>query len=223
MATSTRKFANQDSPGFNPPSIKSRAATPLASIRDLLTPALVIEGEKPEQYERHLALLGDAIGARDLLDWVLINDIVSLNWEMHRARRMSHSLILLRRRSSVEIILRALLPVPEFPPLIGSPATDLAIRWSDGDETAVKKVEALFKKAKFSMAEVDAQTLNHYAADFERIDARVQRCEERRDQLLQQIDRRRANAARTALKSTEAVIDAEFESVPPPGLKVSAG
>ena len=62
-----------------------------------------------------------------------------------------------------------------------SEGAQLARRWSEGDEIAVKMVETVFGKAGISMADVAAQALSDHADEFEPIDAQAGRCEDRRD------------------------------------------
>jgi hypothetical protein len=107
--------------------------------------------------------------------------------------------------------------------MLGRPHADLAAQWVDGQKAAEAKVDALFEKAGFSLAEVDAQALTEHAEAFDRLDARTAHCEERRDKLLQQIERRRAGAAKAVLDASEGVIEAEFVVTPPKGASGNGG
>ena len=51
----------------------------LASVRKLLGPSWIIEGEDPERYEKVLAEVGVAAQPIDFIDWLLVKDIVDLD------------------------------------------------------------------------------------------------------------------------------------------------
>ncbi len=169
--------------------------------------------------------MAKAIGPRDIIDWLLIKDVVALTWEIQRGRRYRESLMRLRKRDALEKVLMRLLPPQEDTFLLNqiSEGAQLARRWSEGDEIAVKKVETVFGKAGISMADVAAQALSDHADEFERIEAQAGRCEDRRDKLLLQIERRRSGSGQAVLKASETVIDAEFESLPPRRSTASVG
>ena len=162
-------------------------------------------------------------GARDFVDWLLIKDIVALTWEIQRARRLSQSLTSLYQSQALADILQQLLPKPA----LHSPARDehikLVEQWSNGQEAAVKRVDALFARAGFGMSEVDAQALTEHAEEFDRIEARSARCEERKDKLLQQIERRLSGSAKSVLDASQGVIEAHFVSTPPKGASENGG
>ena len=54
------------------------------SVRALLGPSWMIEGEDPERYEELLAQVGAAMQPKDIIDWLLVKDVVELTWQIHR-------------------------------------------------------------------------------------------------------------------------------------------
>ena len=69
--------------------------------------------------------------------------------------------------------------------------------------------------AGLSIADVAAQTLTLIAEELDRIDQQTQRHEERRDKILQQIERRRLGWAKLVRQTSEEVVDAEFTETAP--------
>lgn len=215
-----------------PPSDAKRAAAPIAApkaaaspeyavperVRALLGPSWLIEGEDPKLYEELLGRVGAAVQPKDIIDWLLLKDAVALTWEIQRSRRTRESLVRLGRRKAMEHILKVLLSHDNAEDPSDGEETEeskLASKWCDGQKTATKTVESLFAKVGLSMADVAAQAMSDDAGEFDRIDAQTQRCEERRDRILQQIERRWLGWPQAALRASEEVIDAEFKSSPP--------
>ena len=56
------------------------------------------------------------------------------------------------------------------------------------------------------------------ASEFDRLDAQNQRHEDRRDELLQQIERRRSGWAKQVRRASEDIVDAEFKELTPNAL-----
>jgi hypothetical protein len=73
---------------------KSKSMTPLPARRfRLFGQPQVLEGEDPAAYNELLAHICDAIGPVDTLEEMFIVDVVSLEWEVLRWRRLKVSLI----------------------------------------------------------------------------------------------------------------------------------
>jgi hypothetical protein len=73
---------------------KSKSMTPLPARRfRLFGQPQVLEGEDPAAYNELLAQICDAIGPVDTLEEMFIADVVSLEWEVLRWRRLKVSLI----------------------------------------------------------------------------------------------------------------------------------
>jgi hypothetical protein len=83
-----------------PQTVGVRVGSPaLASVRPLLGPSWIIEGEDPERYEKFLAEVGAAAQPIDFIDWLLVKDIVDLTWEIQRARLQRERLMRSERGS----------------------------------------------------------------------------------------------------------------------------
>ena len=176
-------------------------------------PSWIVDGEDPKLYEELLARVGAAVQPIDIIDWLFVKDIVALTWEIQRSRRQRESLIRIARRSAMEIILEVAMPRPETIRIVGHnlEIRVLASQWLNGDPKATKRVETLLRAAGFSIADVTAQSLTVNAVELDRIDQQTQRHEERRDRILQQIERRRAGWSRQVQRASEDIVDAEFQ------------
>jgi hypothetical protein len=69
----------------------------LASVRQLLGPSWIIEGEDPERYEKVLAEVGAAVRPIDFIDWLLVKDVVDLTWEIQRTQLRREKLMRIER------------------------------------------------------------------------------------------------------------------------------
>ncbi len=197
-------------------------------VRALLGPSWIIEGEDPELYEELLAAVGAAVQPKDLIDWLLVNDIVALTWEIQRTRWQRDSLMRMARQGGDEN--HSLVGLAQ-----GVRADDvddanlLALDWFNGDRKATSALDELLAMAGLSAADVTAQSLSTNAREFDRLDAQNQRHENRRDALLQQIERRRSGWAKQVKRASEDIVDAEFKESTPNALtgrtrdKVTAG
>ena len=81
----------------------------LASVRPLLGPSWIIEGEDPERYEKVLAEVGAAAQPIDFIDWLLVKDIVDLTWEIQRTHLQRERLMRTERLSSLQTVIFSIL------------------------------------------------------------------------------------------------------------------
>ena len=57
-----------------------------------------------------LPRVGAAVQPKDLIDWLLVNDIVALTWEIQRTRWQRDSLMRMARHAAMKTILSSVLP-----------------------------------------------------------------------------------------------------------------
>jgi hypothetical protein len=181
-------------------------------VRSLLGPSWIIEGEDPERYEKLLAAVGEAVQPKDLIDWLLVKDIVALTWEIQRTRWQRDSLMRMALKAAMKNSLGAVLP---WSPEGNSEAQELVLDWLNGDKKAIKRVDELLAKSGLTTADFAAQSLSEKVREFDRLDAHNQRHEDRRDALLQQIERRRPGWANKVKSASEDIVDAEFKESTP--------
>jgi hypothetical protein len=213
-STSPEMIAERGSPAVAP--VVRDPVVP-EEVRALLGPSWLIEGEDPKLYEELLAKVGAAVQPMDIIDWLLVKDVVALTWDIHRSRRHRESLMRTTRRNAMERILDLSLSRDLALREVGqeSKAGKIARGWFNGDEEATKHAEELVAACGLSMADVTAQSLSIKAPEFDRLDQQNQRHEDRRDKILQQIERRRTGWAKQVRRATDDAIDAEFrETIP---------
>jgi len=200
----------------------------LASVRALLGPSWIIEGEDPERYEKVLAEVGCAAQPIDFIDWLLVKDIVDLTWEIQRTHLQRERLMRTERLSSLQTIIFSILNSEYDPYAAQKDATAALIveKWDRGDVKGIKRVEELLTQAGLSMADVDLQSLSTQSTEFDRLDERDERLAGRRDEILRQIERRRSGWAKLVRRASEETIEGEFHELPSgadAGLDVSDG
>ena len=186
-------------------------------------PSWIIKGEDPKLYEELLAGVGAAVQPIDIIDWLLVMDIVALTWEIQRTRRQRDSLMRMARLAAIKTIRSSVLPDGDF-------NDELTVDWYYGDQQAKDALEhGCLSFAGLSGEDVATQSLSTNAVEFDRLDAQNQRHEDRRDALLQQIDRRHSGWANKVRRASEDIVDAEFKESTPNALtgrtrdKVTAG
>jgi hypothetical protein len=126
----------------------------LASVRPLLGPSWIIEGEDPERYEKFLAEVGAAAQPIDFIDWLLVKDIVDLTWEIQRARLQRERLMRSERGSSLRTVIFSILNPDcgrnQIQASQDAAAVRIAEKWALGDIKAIKRVDELLAQAGLS-------------------------------------------------------------------------
>ncbi len=183
-------------------------------LRPLLGPSCITEDEDPQLYDRILAELGFAVGAIDLIDWLLVKDVTELVWKIQRARRLRESQM---RRAREQVMQRILETLREKG--ADSHSDNLLVsNWSKGEKQAVKEVNALLDFIGLSHSDVTARCLLFYAAEFERLDDQEEDFQRQRSALLKQIERRRAGWGRNLRRATRELIDVNLDEPSPHAL-----
>jgi len=187
-----------------------------AHIRPLLGPSWLIEGEDPQIYEELLARVGAAVDPLDVIDWLLVKDVVALTWQIQRTRRHCDALMRgARRASMIKLLQVACSRLNSWDPKLEKEIEALVSDWLAGDKEAAEGIESMLAQSGLSIADVAPQTLTLIAEELDRIDQQTQRHEERRDKILQQIERRRLGWAKLVRQASEEVVDAEFTETAP--------
>jgi len=202
------------------PTAASRAAVDPAyavpdSVRPLLGPSWLIDGEDPKLYEELLGRVGAAVQPTDIIDWLLLKDVVALTWEIQRSRRQRDTLVRMGRRRATEQILEQASPRQMISDVSRAlEIRNLASKWLSGEAAPTTRALGLLAKAGFSLNDIAAQSLTVKADELDCIDQQVQRHESRRDAILQQIERRREGLAQRVRRASEQAVDAEFVEAP---------
>jgi len=155
-------------------------------------PPPLVGGEDAAAYEALLARVAGAVAPVDVLEEMWVRDVVDLDWEAQRLRRLQAALLRVAAHEGLAVVLT---------PLLGlSGAHDLAAR----------RVRALLAAAGLGHDAVTAQTFAARIGDFDRIDRMIMQAESRRAAALHEIEFHRVLLAQ-ALREALAAEHAEYE------------
>lgn len=181
----------------------------------LFGPPALLPAESPAEYWRLYSLLQADLAPADAIEKIWLRDLVDLQWEVQRWRRLSNEFLSSSNHYGLDEILGALQPYD------GS-TMELKRNWMRRDPTAIAKVSNLLGLAGLSDDAILAQTLAVKLDVIDHIDRMTFQAERRRDLAIQQIERRRedfAARARAAVKRAceEKIEDVEFKELSEPG------
>jgi hypothetical protein len=195
-----------------PSEVTVRKPTVPLEVRALLGPSWIINGEDPQVYEALLAQVGAAVGAKDIVDWLLIKDFVALTWDIQRSRRIRDGLMRDARSRVVFDVLR--FAMRNETPRQRNAIAKLHDRWRRGEETARQSVAELLAERGMSDADISARAFEKIAQELDMIDQQNERREHRRDRLLQEIERRRHGWGKQVKSVSEEIVDATYTHLP---------
>jgi len=165
-------------------------------------PPPLVGGEDAAAYEALRARVAVAVAPADVLEEMWVRDVVDLDWEVQRLRRLQAALLRAAAHEGLAVVLT---------PLLGlSGAHDLAAQWAAGKRRAARRVRALLAAAGLGQDAVTAQTFAARIGDFDRIDRMIMQAENRRAAALREIEFHRALLAH-ALREALAAEHAEYE------------
>lgn len=178
------------------------------SMRSLLGPPPLIDGEDPKAYKGLYDHVVQAITPDGPLEEIWVRDIVDLLWETLRLRRLKMDLMASAAHEGLDKLLQ---------PLIDNwlDRKVLVQGWAARDRESVREVNALLKQAGFDERAIRAQTLAAKLDTFERIDRLIMQTEARRNAALREIDRHRDALAQQLREVSKQIEDAEFMALPP--------
>jgi hypothetical protein len=168
----------------------------------------LIAGEDFSLYEEFLARVFAAVKPRDVIEEMAVRDLVDLDWEILRLRRVKSGLFAAGLQGS---LLAKLLPAPN---VTEPEARALAQHFVAGDASATEEVEKILASIGLSLDAVTANTMTIRLREFDAIERLIASAEARRHAALRELERRRAALA-AALPRDEEVVDADFEEVDP--------
>ena len=183
------------------------AAAQPASKADLLGPPPVITGELASAFEELLDRARDILKSSDIIEEMWVRDVVDLEWDIIRLRRLKANLLLASQYAELESALTRITGMGE--------AEDLCARWAKRDPVALAQVDQLLTSAGHSMDAVMAETFATKIRELDCMERMIASAEARRADALRELARyREASAARLkdAVKNVE---DADYEDVDP--------
>ncbi len=167
----------------------------------------LIEGESKADYIAFRESCLRAVGPKDAIEKIWIQDFIDYSWEANRLRRMKVALIQATQISALEDLL---IQYVEKKHLGGSSiwkiAKPIAKAWSRSEDAAIKLVEALFEMHDLNLDTIIATAMSIKIQDLERIDKLIASYNYRKDAAIRELDKRRDILAKRALQFTEATI-----------------
>jgi hypothetical protein len=197
----------------NPSAVAIRKPTVPLKVRALLGTSWILKGEDPQLYEELLAQVGEAVGARDIVDWLLVSDYVALTWDLQRSRRIRDSLMRDACSSVVFDILWS--AMPKGTPDKEGDIVELYGLWRKGGEAGYQRVAEKLAEQGITEADLSARAYANIAERLDEIDRQNERRENRQRALLQEIERRHRGWGQQVKRATEEIMDADFSDVTP--------
>jgi hypothetical protein len=186
----------------------------------------LLDGEDRALYDELLARVTAALAPEDITEGFVARDVADLNWELQRLRRINVALFGMHQRQH---LVRALENAGESEAYEDAGLDDddeddeelndsseygeLVRDWSKRDPKAVKKVEGLLSSVGLSIDAMAARALSDNIEVFEQIDRMIARKEARRNAMLHEFERRRADRGSKLRKSRPQIEDGEYRVV----------
>jgi hypothetical protein len=165
-------------------------------------PAPLIEGEDAAAYDELLTKASCAVKPRDIIEDMWVRDVVVLEWEARRFRRLITKLVNDAVKKEVHRLLdeelredqdgntEAIEDSSSEP--VWTAADELFEKWTLRDDRAIKEVEKLLASRGKTMDGIVAEVLLDNLDEIERIDLLIMTFESRRNAVLREVDRHRA-------------------------------
>jgi hypothetical protein len=179
----------------------------LPSTADLLGRPPVITGELASAFEELLDRARDILKSSDLIEEMWVHDVVNLEWENLRDRRLKAHLLLASQYAGLERVLTPIKGMAE--------AENLSLRWAKRDPVAVAEVDQHLASAGLTMDAVMAETFAARLREIDCMEHMIASREARRAGALRELARHREASAARLKDATKKVEDAEYEDIEP--------
>jgi hypothetical protein len=182
-----------------------------AEISRLLGQPALWRGESRDQYDAMLLGLAISVGARDIVDWVSVNDVTYHVWDGRRLQAIKAALILAKQIEVVEGLLKSTYD-PDGPRNVIyhiSGAKDDARRWATDSEFGGEVDDRLAARG-YDRASILARAYSLCATELQSLDKAIADRELRRMATLREIYRRDEFLARRLEQASQQIIDGEF-------------
>lgn len=160
----------------------------ITELDELLGPPPLLPNESRADYEGLKARLKAKIAPRDVLEEIWLRDILDLQWEVLRMRRLKALLLNNNSPAGLDSLL--------YRRVTHQTRQTLVEAWGRGDKAAIQEIVEILHQRGLSMDDVDSHTLLKTLEPLERIDRMVTQAEGRRNNALREIERSRESAAR---------------------------
>ena len=172
----------------------------------------LVHNEKAEDYYNVLSAIVVAAKPVDAIDWMYLNSVADLVWEIRREQTVKAGIVKLMQK---EIVLELLKATHDDPASLDShryrifDAEEDANRWAS-DLTAQTEINARLAAKGYSVQDVLAKAYIKGQHHIDAVDRRIAALEARKMTILREIERRNDKLARNLEKSSSDIIDAEF-------------
>jgi hypothetical protein len=199
----------------------------------LFAPPLLLVGEDAAEYDELHAAIRAALNPIDTVYEMFVADVVALEWEVLRWRRLKSSLMRGYQIKALEQFLTEKLKLPQqladalarnVPGAVLDPARypkaeELAKKYGRREPDVVTLVDEILADASVGIDELMAEELVERLDTIEHIDRLAAIAENRRNTMLGEIDRRRTVLGEALRRNIKEVEDAEFQVVEPTSAK----
>jgi hypothetical protein len=159
----------------------------------------LLEGEDSAAYDALFIRISTAVKPTDALEDIWVRDVVDLQWDLLRWRRLKVNLMAASLRTRLNQLIQD--------------GNDLVNDFAARKPNAIKQVNRMLASAGLTLDAILAQTLDQNLGQIECIERMTAKAEERRDAALREVKLHRAVLARTLRRSIETVEDAEYQAV----------
>jgi hypothetical protein len=174
-------------------------------------PSPLIEGEDPASYDDHFARISAALRPTDILEEILVRDVVDLDWDVIRVRRLkAHLLSSSAYKGLIEVLRPLICSDDDF---LDKNIEGLALAWVRRDPSAIKEVDEILASADLTMDAVMAHTLSQNLHAIERFEHMIAMAESRRNAILRELDRHRADHAQGRRRPPPQIEDGECQVI----------
>ena len=160
----------------------------ITELDELLGPPPLLPNESLVDYEALKVRLRAKIVPRDVLEEIWLRDILDLQWEVLRMRRLKARLLASSSPSGLESLLRRRVSYYDVEKFVDA--------WGRGKMEDIRDIEQLLENRGLSLDDVDAHSFLIRLEPLEAIDRMISQAEVRRNNALREIERARETAAR---------------------------
>jgi len=182
----------------------------------------IVQGENPRQYDSLFGTLAALITPGDPIEWIWTKDIADAHWEAGRARRFRDEILDLGRFDAMRRVAENLLQHKRcgagFDKLVANTVSD----WTQPDGEA--KMATFLRQYDLDPSAIAAEVFMTRGQPYDQLERLAAAADKRRDDLLHEIERRRASRAEQ-FRDASKIVEAEAEEVTDkdPGLPAMSG
>lgn len=167
----------------------------------------LLEGESADDLHHFRMAAMDAIQPRDAIEAVWLQDFISYTWESMRLRRLKIEIVTGAQKTALHYMLNGL-PTGELP---YADQKELIRNWARQEPAAIDEVNRLLTSLGQSMDNVVTAAFRNQLDDVDQIDKLIGHYDQRRDNAIKELEKRRDTLARRAYIFSQTFSDADFD------------